>query len=77
MAGANVRRWGPASPEPRPLRKGQVSTLGCSPLEAGHRAMQSSLCGLHSIRPARRHLAAFTRTIGMVRSNTLFIHSLL
>ena len=33
MAGANVRRWGPVSPEPRPTREGQVSTLGCSPLE--------------------------------------------
>ena len=33
MAGANVRRWGPASPEPLPTREGQVSTLGCSPLE--------------------------------------------
>ena len=31
MAGANVRRWGPVSPEPRPTREGQVSTLGCSP----------------------------------------------
>jgi len=34
MAGANVRRWGPVSPEPRPTCEGQVSTLGCSPLEA-------------------------------------------
>ena len=32
MAGANVRRWGPVSPEPRSTREGQVSTLGCSPL---------------------------------------------
>jgi len=33
MAGANVRRWGPVSPEPRPTCEGQVSTIGCSPLE--------------------------------------------
>jgi len=46
MAGANVRRWGPVSPEPRPTREGQVSTIECSPLEAWHRAMQSS-CMVH------------------------------
>ena len=27
MAGANVRRWGPVSPEPLPTREGPVSTL--------------------------------------------------
>jgi len=38
MAGANVRRWGPVSPEPRPTREGQVPTLGCSPLEPADKA---------------------------------------
>jgi hypothetical protein len=46
MAGANVRRWGPVSPEPRPTREGQVSTLGCSPLEDPRQAARcySLLC---------------------------------
>ena len=53
MAGANVRRWGPVSPEPLPTRDGQASTLGCSPYEQPVDKVLHVLLGLKSRMTAR------------------------
>ena len=72
MAGANVRRWGPVSPEPRPSREWQVSTIGCSPLEHYGEAAREPTGVLidHSVQYAMsvRIMPASHGTLGWIRA---------
>ena len=67
MAGANVRRWGPVSPEPRPTREWQAPTHGCCPWK------KSSMYFSHS---KNVYFVQVLRTRDRImRFNTLCIHT--